>query len=696
MPCSTWVAETKIKAKFRLTHKNNFLYPLCNFRVNCREWLKIMKFLPYSAGIVSSDVYCRSGRYRSEPRNYFVRNFGWLSGIGISHSDPFFVILENCVPCTDRDAISDDNSAFIPIDDRHGVSFRLMPADLNATAELQVSPCSFVSGTIEEFSPEKFEINGGKGIWGGIVTPALAARLGRFYETFINKPYVVIMAWDEEITILTVDNYGKWYRQSSDNTDYFIGSAKVVAAVRPEVISQLARSILRNRFVTKDQLTFYIKPQLNNHKVAGVKGRCLISRMVEEITGKTGLNEVGDTAIAYYRYLPGLICKSFPEERLNTNFLKDQLKKSSFTLSTLRNIFDSVAYWSEDSQQIAMTFLGDTLPKLLAITSMRKSDNRAEHLAFGFSRLARQIGRKYVNILSPLCPSYCYLMDSRNNLIHASGNLLPKVGSRFETVAHTLGKIFLPLTTEGVTINWEFWAYSGETGDTDHLVDVGQFIIDYYKGDLYRLFISLGKSYKDLDGKARIIFNRYGIHAKAVSIDGTIGNTVNDLVDDFIKSFPDQLDEITCENQVEEWMEVIIGSRTLLYYFIEEEKKYRRKQWGIGIECADPLIPAALREALLYFLLLNHLLKNNLLIINTESTSNYMSGALRHLHAPVITGKAFDPLYQERSYTLNIRQPYNLPANMAGDTDSGMTYKKFEKIDSANKSKERVASNPFP
>jgi hypothetical protein len=210
------------------------------------------------------------------------------------------------------------------------------------------------------------------------------------------------------------------------------------------------------------------------------------------------------------------------------------------------------------------------------------------------------------------------------------------------------------------------------------------------------LFISLGKSYKDLDGKAWIIFNRYGIHAKAVSIDGTIGNTVNDLVDDFIKSFPDQLDEITCENQVEEWMEVIIGSRTLLYYFIEEEKKYRRKQWGIGIECADPLISAALREALLYFLLLNHLLKNNLLIINTESTSNYMSGALRHLHAPVITGKAFDPLYQERSYTLNIRQPYNLPANMAGDTDSGMTYKKFEKIDSANKSKERVANNPFP
>lgn len=386
--------------------------------------------------------------------------------------------------------------------------------------------------------------------------------------------------------------------------------------------------------------------------------------VLERITGKSATTLKGSLR-GYYQTLPLLLGKSFLGELLSSSVFSTRLKARAFSEQVFLPAFEAISRWQEWNAPLATALLGEVIPALLGITSMQKRDNETRFVSLALGQLAEQTGTGTVRLTSLVCPSYQYRRDAKGKLWHCSGALLPTTGARFSAVAATLGRIFSPLSEHDVEINWEFWGYTGETGDPEHLVDMARFVHRHYQHDPQQLFATLARAAEDMGTQLQLQMGRYRINARTCSLDRKFGALIYGIRNAFSETFPDQLELISSPEAVESWLDTVCRCGPLIHWFVEEEKIYRKNvimESTEPIEFTEPVVPAALREMLLYTHILDEVQKYGLIVIDTESSSNYMTATLQYLPAGLIftrTGKENDDK-GSTTYTLNIRQPYNV------------------------------------
>lgn len=361
----------------------------------------------------------------------------------------------------------------------------------------------------------------------------------------------------------------------------------------------------------------------------------------------------------YYQAVPGLLARSFLGPLVSPAVFSSQLKARSLPDRIFLPVFEAMSRWPEWNEPLAEALLREVIPALLGIASMHKGDNEAGHVGLALGCLAEQTGSGRVRLTSLLCPSYQYRRDRNNKLWHCSGELLPMAGPRFTRVAATLGRAFAPLTRHGAEMDWEFQGYTGETGNVEHLVDMGRFVHHYYRDNPSQLFTTLGKAAKDVEERIDAGIRCFGINARCGSLDRKYGESAYRIRQQFIKTFPDQLKAVTRPAEVEAWLDKIGHCGPLLHYFIQQETIYRT---NVRLEFTENLVEAALREMLLYTHILNEVRENGAIVIDTESSANYMTEALKYLPAGLIFTRSGKSRQEDGSgkYTLDIRQPYNV------------------------------------
>lgn len=418
----------------------------------------------------------------------------------------------------------------------------------------------------------------------------------------------------------------------------------------------LARSGLRYTFRNYQGRTidYWDVPQSGDPPGEAGQNQALL-QLLKEITGAPALGTLKEALNWYYRAIPGLLARSFLGPLCNRTIFARQLKESALSDYIFLPALEAVACWPHWDEVLAGMLLTEVFPPLLGITSLRKADNSRESLALALGQLARQTGEGELRLFSPLCPSYQYREDAAGQLWHASGALLPTVGPRFGKVALTLGTVFAPLARHGVRVDWEFWGYSGETQDAAHLVDMGSFVHRHYADQPAELFATLQSAYSEMAGQLDAALHPCGIRFATRSFDREFGEPVRRLCRDFAERFPDQLEGITALPEMESWLQQSSSSTALLDYFIAQERFYRR---NVHLPFSEALVLSALREMFLYTHILRHVQNRHRLIVNTESTSNYMVRALRHLPAGILFTRKCKGSDTDSRYTLNIRQPY--------------------------------------
>ena len=204
--------------------------------------------------------------------------------------------------------------------------------------------------------------------------------------------------------------------------------------------------------------------------------------------------------------------------------------------------------------------------------------------------------------------------------------------------------------------------YTGDTGRVEHLVDLGEDVLTHYREREEQIFERLQRTRGTMEESAkRVLRDEYGF--KIVSIEVSMGDKIARLVTDFTARFGDKVnmyDGVT-QAEVGNWLGKTIGvGEGWLLYFVEQETGYREDKAGlIDPKIAEGVTINALREGLLYMYLTQYAKRQGFIILDMETTSNYMMGSLRHYPAPCIMGNSFDP--NNPISRRNIRQPFNLP-----------------------------------
>lgn len=380
--------------------------------------------------------------------------------------------------------------------------------------------------------------------------------------------------------------------------------------------------------------------------------------MLDNLTGKPSPTIKGSLR-GYFQTIPSLLGKSFLGPLIAPTAFSNQIKSRGLSEKIYQPLLEAMSRWQSWNGPLAETLLGEVVPTLMGVASMQKKDNDPLFVGLALGKLAEQAGQGHIRLVSLICPSYQYRRDTNGKLWHASGELLPTTGARFSAVAATLGRIFAPLTQHAVGINWEFWGYTGETGDPEHLIDMARFVHQHYQNDPGQLLATLGMAAKDMTMQLQEQMGRYNIHAETCSLDRKFGACIYEIRKSFAETFPDQLEKISCVEEVESWLDNICTCGRLIHYFVEQEQIYRM---NVLITFTEPVVLAALREMLLYTHILDEVRNNGSIIIDTESSSNYMTETLRHLPAGLIFTRSDKEKHNRGAagYTCNIRQPYNI------------------------------------
>lgn len=371
---------------------------------------------------------------------------------------------------------------------------------------------------------------------------------------------------------------------------------------------------------------------------------------------------LGDLGRHYYKGLPALMRGSVGNEYLQPQIHR-LIKTSHLTDRMFVAVFEAMAGWLEFNEQRGRVFLEHSLPSVVSFTSLYRYENEPRSMELSLRSLVSGVGEGTLQIISPLCPPYHYGLDRYGKLRHASGALQPMVGERFAVTAESLSRAFSPLTEHGVQVALQFWTYSGETGQIEHLVEMGQDVLEHYRGQEDEMFSSLRHAFEDLVSQAHTVVCSSGIRAEAKSIDREYGGSIHALATEFAQLFPSNLDYINGDPAVDHWLQARVGvHRNWLDFYVEEEESYRRKQRAILPPQPDTLVQSGLREGLLYLFLTQKAAAEEALMIDLETTHDYMVGSLRHYQAPCIMANAFDPAHP--FHPLKVRQPFNIPERL--------------------------------
>lgn len=382
-------------------------------------------------------------------------------------------------------------------------------------------------------------------------------------------------------------------------------------------------------------------------------------RLLADITGKQVTTPKGSLR-GYFQSVPVLLGKTFLGPLVSPTTFSKQMKACALSEHIYLPLIEAMGNWENWDEALADALLRSVVPALMGISSMHRRDNDTQPVSIALGRLAEQVGQGKVRLVSLVCPSYRYRRDASGKLWHCSGELLPTIGPRFRSVASTLGRVFAPLSGLDVEIVWQFWCYTGETGDPEHLVDMARFVHQYYQGEMQQLFTTLGMATDDMGRQLKECMGACGIKAFPGSLDGKFGARIYEIRKSFSETFPKQLEQIYHSEEVEAWLESICGCGPLIHYFVEQERIYRQ---NVLIAFTEPLVVAALREMLLYIHILDEVRNDGLIVIDTESTSNYMTETLRYRPAGLIftrSDKSRGNDEKSGEYTLDIRQPYNI------------------------------------
>jgi hypothetical protein len=379
--------------------------------------------------------------------------------------------------------------------------------------------------------------------------------------------------------------------------------------------------------------------------------------LLRKITGSARLYNFNDAAVKYYRVLPELVGRSFAADMMNPVVFNRQLKKFAMQDTVFSAAFEQIGFWDTWDAGKAYRLVAEVFPALMGICSLSCRENPHSRLESFFSTLARQCGGNCVRIMSPLCPSYRYRMDRNGMLWHSSGELLPVAGARFEKAINTLANALVPLTMSNVTVDWNFWSYSGETRNAADLIDIAYFVKEYYAGFPDRLFDTLQQAYKDIGGHLSGARQMYGIRFAQQSFDMQFGRIIHILYEDFVAKFGSNCKKTADEPAVLEWLSGACGTGSLLERFMEQEAIYRK---NVRLDFSEPQILAALREMLLYMHLLTYALDHDQIIIDTESTANYMNIAADYFQAGVFFVKKDRNGTSHGMFTQDLRQPYTV------------------------------------
>lgn len=360
----------------------------------------------------------------------------------------------------------------------------------------------------------------------------------------------------------------------------------------------------------------------------------------------------------YFRVLPSLIAEA--RERIRNKLANDPPevncgdRSGNGTVAIERQLkrggvlraetFNGLIGRGESERRKAVW--GEVIPALLACAEITKGKG-----AYGpayrkaLENLVRGAEAGNLEIITPACPPYDYMITRDGQLKHQSGGLLPSIGERFELAVGTLKEVFSPLTNLGVRVSFGVVTYTGETKNLRDLVELGGDVVSYYKGKENLIFENLQAA----TAQAKAVLERHwGENGGVVSIETTLAPAINAAVEEFEKKFPEivanrYLLEGEAGKKVGQWLKEKFGvDEGWLLFFVEEEEGYRRKQGIIFDRSLEPLVLTAMKEGLLYLLVVKGVEESGGVMIDLETTENYMAGMLRHHPGPVIMGREFD------------------------------------------------------
>ena len=387
-------------------------------------------------------------------------------------------------------------------------------------------------------------------------------------------------------------------------------------------------------------------------------------RVVAETLGyavipKPGLGELAREYLM--KFLPREISQ---QNNQSESYWKDRIGKSRLSAHTIATALKEMAAWTNFDYHKAGVFLQRVVPQMIAHSELNPApvETRSQDLAY--AKTAKLVGEGHLTVMTPACPPYDYCVDNSGLLKHASGRLLPSFGDRFLIVCQEMTETFGQLTHNGVNVSMEVWTYTGETGNTEDLVDLGADVQTHYSGHEEEMFAALKSCAQDAREKLDIL-SSCGIQTNLVSIERNFGSIIKQITDEYCGEFPDSLHDIGLEHNQEmvgNWLqEQLKVKEGWLMFFVEQETAYRKKQ-GISTQTKEPLVVASLREGLLYLLMTHHINQNGTIMFDLETTPDYVKGSLNHLPGPVILGASYDPNNPRSRF--NIRQPFNTPVRL--------------------------------
>ena len=318
----------------------------------------------------------------------------------------------------------------------------------------------------------------------------------------------------------------------------------------------------------------------------------------------------------------------------------------------------------QGDEELMTTFLSDTLPKVLAISSLTTSENSPKALAKGLSDMARQTGEGAIKTQHPLCPPYNIKVNSKGLLSHADGSLHPTLGLGFVSTGVALINTFRKIAGKGINLDLEFITYSGDKG-TDQLVEIGRDVLNHYRGREDEMLMALQSAFDDLAKTKKIYFSDKGFHASAVSIEKTVAPAILAMKEDFTTRFRkggagEKKFFVTDDNPaMDDWLRDNLGVRDTgaLMRFEDEEVRYRHKQ---VIPIDETVTISAFMELALYRQLQQKAQHEGRLVLGAETTADYQMAIVPHVvgETPaIIMGKPRDT---KNSFNpLSIRQPFN-------------------------------------
>lgn len=403
-----------------------------------------------------------------------------------------------------------------------------------------------------------------------------------------------------------------------------------------------------------------------------------LGSLVEELSGNRP-NTVNDGGQFLYKSLPPAVVRANEEmaaelrvapSLTDLNFFAHQLDKTkTIKPPTLASVLQEIIRWNKYDEEKAMALVGATLPRLISMIPLSRTENNEPSLTALLIQLTKHVGEGKVEIDLPMCPPYNYEVHPESGqLRHANGELLPQIGPRFRPTASALQETMRPLSETGVRVANNFITYNGN--DIKGLVELGDDVLAHYTDREDEMLGNLAAAFADLAGQVNETFETGQLVGKPVAMEDQIVPGILEIVEDFKRKFTANGEtRLNPDNEaMDRWTRqafdgIGIG---LLMYFVEQELNYKIRQ---RIDLApEKTVIGGLKEALVYHRLRQRT-KDGTIIIDPETTENYMNGPYQHYQnsnmgtTPVAVLKPFSPDSPDNPLA-GARQPFNLPKGL--------------------------------